>query len=304
MEISKKQKIGKRKPINKWAVAFIIVGLFPTISHLLIFWAGVQLTGLVQSFQEYPTNEFTFSNYVRAIRWFFDSSSVLGQGLINTTKFFVTGLVGIFLAMYAAYMLYKKMAGSRFVRTTLYLPSAISGYMLVTLYMQILTSNGAVMSFLNGVLHLNIPTPLIVEEAMGMMIFYMLWSSLGGGLIVWFGAMGRIPEDLIEYGRLEGIGAVGEFFKVIVPLIWPTFVTIITLNCVGFFGSDGPVFLFTQGKYGTTTIGYWLFEIVYNGDVSNYGFAMSVGWVLTFATVPLVVIGRWVTRRFGQEVEY
>ena len=42
---------------------FIVFALFPAISHLLIFWFGIQLETLIMGFTDYDTNDFTLQNF-------------------------------------------------------------------------------------------------------------------------------------------------------------------------------------------------------------------------------------------------
>lgn len=296
-------RLGRKN--TRVAILFICVALIPALSHLAIFWAPVQIQSLILSFVDYRTNSFTlFGNFASAIEMLTDGASDLGSGMLNTCKFFLVGLALKMLSFFAAYMLYKKMFGSAFVRTVLYLPAAVSSFMMAYIYQQVLISEGPLITFLTQTLGIEMKLPVIVESAMPMMIFYQIWLGLGGGLIVWFGAMGRIPPDILDYGKLDGIGPFREFFSIIIPLIWPTFVTLFTLDLIGFFGADGPILLFTEGRYGTFTLGYWLFDVVYSGSRNMYGVAMAVGLLMTFATIPVVFIARYIMNRFGQEVEY
>ena len=53
----------------------------------------------------------------------------------------------------------------------------------------------------------NIAAPNVFydETKLGVMIFYNVWVNLGANIILYIGAMTRIPQDLIEVGTLEGI---------------------------------------------------------------------------------------------------
>ena len=303
--MTENKSIKQKKKMPAITVAFILVTLFPTVSHLLIFWLPVQGSSLLLAFEDQRTGSFTlWGNFSQAIQMCLNGEEALGEGLKNTSIFFLVGLLLSLMSFFAAYMLYKKMFGSAFVRVCLYLPGAISTFMFAYLFQNLLISEGPLLSFLNGTLGLNIRTPVIMEYPMQEMIIFQIWMGLGGGLIVWFGAMTRIPLEVLEYGQLDGIGPFREFFQIIIPLVWPTFVTLFTLSIIGFFGASGPVLLFTEGDYGTYTVQYWLFEVIYTGNEDMYGVATALGWIMTILTMPLVFIGRYVMNRFGGEQQY
>lgn len=294
----------KRK-MPKLRILFIIIMLFPALSHLAVFWFPVQLQSFALAFTKFQTGKFTlYDNFVDGVKLVSNGTTNLGMALTNTTIWFFVGVLASLLSFFAAYMLYKKMFGAAFIRTVLYLPGAISSFMMAIQFQQLLVSEGPFVHLLNNILHLGIKTPIRVEYAMEEMIIYSLWIGLGGGLIVWFGAMGRIPTEVIEYGKLIGVGPFREFISIIIPLIWPTFCTVMTFKLIGFFGASGPVLLFTQGQYGTYTLSYWMFDVVYSGSRNMYGVAVAVGLMMTVLSLPLVFGGRWFLNKFGEEVEY
>ena len=142
------------------------------------------------------------------------------------------------------------------------------------------------------------------ETAKLSIMIYDAWVGLGGNLIIWYAAMNRIPPHLLEYGELEGIGVFREFFSVVMPLIGPTFVVMFTLQIINFFGSSGSVLVFTQGKYGTMTINYWLFSIALGETENLYNAANAAGLMFLVLTLPLLVVGRKIMNKYGQEVQY
>ena len=301
------EKVKNKKKISKKTVVFILVTLAPAVLHLLIFWAGVQIQTFVMAFTDQRTGQFTlYGNFVTVIKSLLSSDGVfpLAEAFRNTFIFFAVQLIMMPLTIFAAYMLYKKMAGSAVLRVILYLPGAVSSIMMALVYQQLMMSDGPIMYFLNDILHLGLNVPFITESPLALIITYDVWIGLGGGLIIWLGAMSRIPTDVLEYGRLDGIGTVREFINIVVPLIWPTFVTMMTLALIGIFNSTGSVLIFTEGQYGTYTINYLFYDIVYKGETTEFNFSAALGLILTVATIPIVVGGRAFMNKFGSAEEY
>lgn len=63
-------------------------------------------------------------------------------------------------------------------------------------------------------------------------------------IILFSGAMNRIPESVIEYGKIDGAKPMREMFQIVLPMIAPALGTIMLLSCVSVFGASGPILLF------------------------------------------------------------
>jgi ABC-type sugar transport system permease subunit len=319
-------KIGKgegalppNKPILKkkgfWTIrtAFILFALAPALIHLLIFWLGVQIESLKMAFTDYYSGESTFDNFSLIIGNLFDTKkgNYIGISLKNTLVFFTMGMCMVPLSLFSVYLIYKKMFGHRLVRILLYLPGAISGIMMVMLFKNLVSVEGPIVKLLQA---LNVEgfsdgnaIDFVASDdyALKIIIIYDIWMGIGGNLVIWLGAMGRIPPDVIEYGKLDGVGPVREFISIILPLIWPTVCTILTLNIIGIFGATGSVMAFTEGAHETQTINYWLYSVVYDPTkVNQQNQAAAAGLFFTVLTIPILVVGRWFMNKFGEEVQY
>lgn len=97
-------------------------------------------------------------------------------------------------------------------------------------------------------------------------------------MLLFTGAMSRIPVSILESIKLDGCGMGREIISIILPLIWPTISTLLVLNATGIFSASGPILLFTKGDYDTTTIGYWIFDMVYT--YNNYNVVAAAGLFL------------------------
>lgn len=282
---------------------FVIMALFPLFSHLLAFWLSSQIKGISMAFTS-TKGEFTFGWFRQAFGMFSKEATDLSIAFKNTMGYFLLGLLMIPISLMAAYVVYKKVFGSKFIRVMLMLPSMVSAVMMAMLFQQFIMSNGPVIHLLNNVLKLNIPTPLLTERGTATIMVYGLWMGLGGHIPLWFGAMSRIPDDILDYASLDGIGPFREFFQIIIPLIWPTFTTQITFSLIGIFGASGNILLFTEGKYNTWTLSFWIYNAAYKGRTNLYPIALALGLLMSAATVPIVILGRWFMNKFGQEIQY
>ncbi len=293
-----------RNSLSEWLC--IIVLCAPAVLHLLIFWLGVQIETIELAFTNQFTGQFGFDNFEWAWEQLFSPAGpdFMKLAFKNTMKFFLMGIALIPVTMFFAYLIFRKCIGHAFSRVTLYLPGAVGGIMLALLYANLMSSTGPVMDIVRNATGDEAAMSLRFTDGMTYIMIFDVFVGVGGNLMIWLGSMARIPNELIEVGKLEGIGPFTEFRKVVLPLIWPTMVTMLTLQIVGMFGATGSVLALTGGQNGTNTIAFWMYNLVLGGYTSEYGNVAAVGLIFTVITIPLVIIGRQFMNRYGEEVEY
>ena len=69
------------------------------------------------------------------------------------------------------------------------------------------------------------------------------------------GAFNRIPPELFECARLDGISFFRGFIAIAIPLAWPTIVINLISSLSTIFTANGNVFLYTMGQFETATMG-------------------------------------------------
>ncbi len=293
-----------KNTLSEWVC--IIVLCAPAVLHLLIFWLGVQVETIELAFTNQFTGKVGWDNFEWAWNQLFSPAGpdYMKLAFQNTLKFFLMGVALIPVTMFFAYLIFRKCIGHGFSRVALYLPGAVGGIMLALLYANLMSSTGPIMDVVRDATGDETAMSLRFTDGMTYIMIFDIFVGVGGNLMIWLGSMARIPNELIEVGKLEGIGPFTEFRKVVLPLIWPTLVTMLTLQIVGIFGASGSVLALTGGQNGTNTIAFWMYNLVLGGYTSEYGNVAAVGLIFTVITIPLVIIGRQFMNRYGEEVEY
>lgn len=297
------QTAAAKKAANrrKWRnYGFVASLLALAVINFIVFWVIVNFSSILLAFQDANGN-WSMSNF----ELFFDelgtAGSVMAQATKNTLVFFGSSILVQFpLSVLFSYFLYKKVAMYKFFRVIFFLPSIISAVVLTSLYRYLLT--GPVVELLR-LFGMSRPPALLADSryALWSIVIYGLWTGFGTNMILFNGAMARIPQDVVEYGHLEGVGFFRELFQIVIPLIWPTLSTVLLLACVGIFTASGPILLFTEGAFNTYTISYWIYEQTIR---ASYEYASAVGLVFTLVGLPIVLFVRWLLDRIGTDVEY
>lgn len=295
----------KKKNLN--AKVFIVTMLAFSVIQFVIYWAFVNINSIFLAFRDVNENwtlanfEYVFENFRRG------ANSGLGLSLTvslkNTLLYFVKDVLMLFFQFFISYFFYKKIKGYAVFQVIFYLPSILSGVAIAAMFSAFIEPSGP-LSIALGKMGIEIPYLFGDSRyANGTIMFYMIWLGWGGHMLLLCGALARVPVEILESARLDGVGAARELFQIILPLVWPTLSTLLILTLTGMFGNSGPVLLFTQGTHGTTTIGYWIYHRVKFDGVPAYGEVSAAGVLITLIAVPVIMFVKWLIERIPA-VEY
>ena len=286
----------KKKLQNKKNKLLFIWGwlALPIISWIVFYWY-VNFSAFVQAFQDPLTNAFSWINFqniwkeITAANNYLDSLSV---GFRNTMKYFLLEIFAKYpIQLIVCYFLYKQIKGYKFYRFIFYMPAILPGVAMASVFKEIVAFNGIL-----DTLGFNIPEQGLLGHyttATNTVMAYSIWLCVSGHMLLFCGAMNRVPVEVLEAARLDGITPLKELIFLIIPLIWPTLSTLLLMTCCGFLGSSGNRLLLAPDSVslGTTTISYWIFSKVYaNGTQGGqYNLVSAAGLLLTAVAFPIVL---------------
>ena len=283
---------------------FVYGMLSVAIIHFFIFYFYVNIDSFLMAFQDQHTGEWGFSNF---ILFFNDiargANSEILLNLKNTIYYFLTGILSNLISFLLAYFIFKKIFLYKFFRFVFVVPMIVSSVVLVSIYRNLLASGGPVAVLWEAIS--GSPAPSFLYDpryATLSIIVFVLWTGMGMNIILFSGAMNRIPESVIEYGKLDGVSNTREMFQIVLPIIAPTFGTIMLLSCIGIFNASGPILLFSGGRYGTSTINYWMYQYVIVNNQLNY--AAAFGLALTVFSLPIFFLMRFLVNKLPDDVTY
>ena len=311
----RQRRTKSRKSLNE--KVFILVMLAIPVLHFLVFFVYINIDTVVLTFQEktlqgdYVFLSQPFRNYTEFFSTAFKSYSVFPKAVRNSLNFFLLNDVVIVpVSVVLTYFLYKKMPLANVFRIIFYLPSIISVVVLTMLYRFMFDSSiGLIDSALNalGLGHL-IPQHGWMgtkESALGLVIVYCIWSGLGGNVVLLTGAMKRVPVEIIESGKLDGVGMFRELWSIIIPLIGTTLATLFMLGTTVIFTFFlQPKLLTNGGPNGETyTIAMYIVDNV-KGDIGDLTKGATVGVICAIVGTPLVILTRKLLDKVFPVYEY
>lgn len=296
-----------KKPIKKdWGkIGFMVTMFIVPVLNFLIFYVYVNLDSILLSFQN-SKGDLTLENFVWVFKEFAGKNAVddhLKEALKNTLLIFANSFVVVrIITLFMAYFFYKKIFGYGFFRVLFYIPNILSAVVMVSIYDGFVGPSGPIYQILERSTGIQYEFLYDSRYAMKALLVYQLWVAFGTETIMLTSAMARIPVEVMEASVIDGVSPWKEFSKIILPLIWPTLSTLMITGLAWILNSDVNVLLFTQGKYGTYTISYWMYEQVY--VYKSLWHASAFGQLCTLALIPIVYIGKAILERIGSDVTY
>lgn len=309
---------GKKKKImagEKRAAIFVTLMLAFPVAQILVFYFGVNVNSIMLAFKSYDSTTSSFywsglNNFSKVITDLFTLNVLITSAKNSAILYLVGLLIATPLNIVFAYCIYKKVPLYGFFRVVLFLPSIISSVVLALTFKYFVEHGipelAALLKIENFPNLLRSPT-----YSFPVVVFYGLWSGFGGALILYTGAMTRIPDELIEFGQLEGISLPREFFGVVLPLIFPTLTTYLIIGIAGFFTGQGAIYIFygAGAEEYMSTYGYYFFTRVVNStgavmSYSNYPYAVAGGLVFTLVAAPLTFLAKYLLEKFGPSAEF
>ena len=305
-----KSKRRKRKGIERglklghgW---FVLILLLPALFNFIVFWITPNISSIFLSFQD-TFGDFTLGNYKWVLAQLFagDDGGLIFEALINTLIFFS---VGYFIIqtwnIIVGYLFYKKLPGYKIFRFILNLPGMLGSLIMVSLFKNIVGPEGPIIEFLytHGWIKERYMLLYDTRFAMATSVAYSLWLSIGSVYLWTSGALARVPAELLEAAKLDGITPFKEFIHIILPMISGTLSTLYIIGISGILGAGGATLYLTFGEHGTMTLSFWITKQVYTGQGS--GTTSALGILMTAVSLPLVYFTKWLSGKIIPDVSY
>ena len=286
--------------------------ILPLVQYF-IFYICVNFNSVIMAFQRFDrdlanqSGKYVFSgfdNFTKLFQEFF-RDGLFWTCLKNSMTYYVANfLFGTMLGLVFAYYIFKKNFASKFYKIMLFLPSIISSIVLITIFKYF--ANFVIPQVAQSWFNVKIPALTSdVSTTLGTIIFYNIFAGFGTSILLYSGAMTNVSESVLEAAKIDGVGPVREFVKIIVPLIYPTLKTLLITAVATIFTSDIGLFSFygTGAKPYLYTFGYYILRGARTATLAEYPYLASVGVGLTIIAVPLTFLVRKLLTRFGPSVD-
>ena len=129
-----------------------------------------------------------------------------------------------------------------------------------------------------------------------------VWMGIGYNFLLFLSAFRAVPRDILDSARMDGANAWQVFWKMEVPLVFPTVIYMICTNTILALMTSGPILILTQGgpARSTTTLIYLMYSTGYGSN--NYSMAACVSVVTFGITLFFTIISLYADGKKAQSL--
>jgi raffinose/stachyose/melibiose transport system permease protein len=136
------------------------------------------------------------------------------------------------------------------LRTVYFLPSIFSSAAVGFIWTFIYDPNVGVINTFLRTINLGMFTQVWLGDsriAIFSIAFVHVWVGVGFSMILFVAGLQQIPSELYEAAAIEGANPVNLFFRITLPLLRPTVLTLVVLCTIGSFKAFDYVYMLTGG---------------------------------------------------------
>jgi alpha-glucoside transport system permease protein len=119
------------------------------------------------------------------------------------------------------------------------------------------------------------------------LIVIAIWLQAGFAMVLFSAALKGIPSDLMEAGRVDGASEIQIFFRIMVPYIMGTIITVSTTVVIFTLKIFDVVWVMTGGQVSTEVIATQFYRQSFIARNSGYGSAIAI--VLLVTVIPVMI---------------
>ena len=128
------------------------------------------------------------------------------------------------------------------------------------------------------------------------LVIIVVWLQAGYAMVLFSAALKSVPNEIIEAARVDGATEVQIFFRIMIPYIQSTIITVTTTVVIFTLKVFDVVWVMTGGQFGTEVIATQFYRQSFTAN--NKGFGASIAIVLLIAVIPVMIYN---LRRFGEQ---
>ena len=268
--------------------------ILPAYAAISIYLLYPAVSTAINSFKDPASIEWVgFDNYTKLLQ-----TSAFQQTLFNTLLWIiivpaVTVVVGLAVAVLADRLGPR---AEKYTKTIIFLPMAVSMVAAATAWRFIYASNPegeTQIGLLNAVwtgLGFD-PVPWLQQSQLHLnsllLMVILLWAQVGFSMVLLSAAVKGVPTETLEAARIDGANERQTFFRVVVPQIKGTIITVFITVTITVMKIFDIVYVTTNGNFNTNVVG----NEFYNQLTTNFnnGAAASIVVMLMIAVIPIMI---------------
>ena len=120
-----------------------------------------------------------------------------------------------------------------------------------------------------------------------LLMIILIWAQVGFSMVLLSAAVKGVPTETLEAARIDGANEKQAFFKVVIPQIWPTVITVFITVTIGVMKVFDIVYVMTNGRANTNVIAVDFYNQLFSNG--NNGYASAIVVMLMIAVLPIMI---------------
>lgn len=283
---------------------YILLMAFPVI-QFLVFYIGVNARSIMMAFQKIDvanhTTTWTMDNIRNAFQMMTETPQMLSILGVSILSYLLTHGIGIPLALFFSYYIYKKMPLHGFFRVILFIPSIISAIVLATIYQFFVER--AVPGVFSQFFGIKMEGLMVNSDTCyAFLVFYNVLIGFGTSVLMYSNSMSGISDELAGAAQIDGASVFQEFWYVTLPMVFPTLMTFMVAGVATIFTNHFNLFSFfgENAPDGVQTYGYYLYVKTQGAkSVAEYPILSAMGVLMTVVVVPVTMLVKHLLEKHG-----
>jgi alpha-glucoside transport system permease protein len=119
------------------------------------------------------------------------------------------------------------------------------------------------------------------------LILIVIWLQAGFAMVLFSAALKGIPEEIMEASRVDGATEIQVFFRIMIPYIMGTIITVWTTVVIFTLKIFDVVWVMTGGQFGTHVIATQFYRQTFTARDSGIGSAIAI--ILLITVIPVMI---------------
>jgi multiple sugar transport system permease protein len=228
-----------------------------------------------------------------------------GNGAFWNTVRFAAWLLPAYIVvpLLLAAMLEKLARGQALLRTLIFVPVIISMAVAAVIWVMIYDLNYGIINL--GILHVRNGLNAVISWigggtdpyftfdppnwlgdqrwAMPALAIMSFWNGMGLNVLLYLVGLNRIDTELYEAARVDGAGALRQFWAITLPMLRPTTYLVVLLSAIGAMHVFGQMYIMTQGGPANSTQSFvmYLYKVAFSPMRNcEFGYASALAFIL------------------------
>lgn len=251
---------------------FLLIPIIQNVYYSFFNWDGLSVPKFIG-----------FDNYINIFK---DPNFSLS--FFNTIIWVLfTILFPVTIALFLAYFI-KGVKRENTYKSIFYFPLVISTVSTSVIWQYMYSYRvGAISSFLNDILKLNIPIRFLNEPYVNTiaMIIAFSWQAMGGFMVLFLMGLNSIPISPLENARVDGASKLQTFIYIVIPMLAPIITIVVGTAIVNSFKIFDIIYIMTKGGPFRSSETLAVTMVRESFTVSRFGYGASIAVLLSVVVI-------------------